>query len=182
VADERTARERAVFESVDWETVTMKLVHYAFRRMGRSSWEDAREVAQTALEHMLDPAYARWDPAVQPDVFLHLGSVVNGLLANRWRKRREELVGDDTLAERAGGAEITPALAQRDGARLKGVLAARLAADPLGLAIVRLTFDEDLSTPREQAAALNEPLEAIKNARRRVSTHLDAVRRELGMS
>src|SRR5687767_252569 len=73
-------------DSVDWRMMSMQLTRYAFVALKRESWDLARQIAQDAVAHHLDPAYPRWDPD-QQDLFGRLSGIARGLVANHWRKR-----------------------------------------------------------------------------------------------
>src|SRR5688572_17081193 len=91
--------------SCDWREVARRLTLFAFRRLGSGAQRsDAEELAQEALRRFLDPNYAGWDVAVEPDLLRHLGSIVNGLISNRVkREKRRHPVTLEAVESTAGG-------------------------------------------------------------------------------
>ncbi len=79
-------------EKVDWARTSVRLTSHAYRRLGTGrDWHVAEELAQEAIEQVIDPNYKDFDPA-DGSLFKHLGSVVNGLIQNRGRKKAESCV------------------------------------------------------------------------------------------
>jgi len=78
----------AILAAQDWADLSRRLTRYVHVRLRKASWETAEDIAQEAIEHFLDPAYAPWDRDATPDVFDALGSVANGLVANHARKAK----------------------------------------------------------------------------------------------
>jgi hypothetical protein len=108
----------------DWNDLSSRLTKYAHFRLRKSSWETAEEIAQEAIAHLLDAAYAAWDRARHPDLFDCLGHLVNGIVANHFRLARvrakyvplrdDAAVHDDELPE-PGEARATTATTSKFG-------------------------------------------------------------------
>lgn len=178
-------------EQFDWAEISQRLTKYAKHRLGtRGTWQDAEQLAQEAICRFLDPEYAAWDTEKQPDIMLHLGSIVNGVLANHVRKwenckidhkepnklgaeidNRQRRSGNSISAE--GKCSDSP-----DARKVLSILTDRLAQDSLCQEVLLLHMD-GIDRPAEQATALERPVKEINNARRRLDDHLQAVRRML---
>lgn len=167
------------FAAIDWADVSFRLVAYARRRLGKkASPGDAEDLAQAAVARLFDPSKKGWDPDVEPDLFRFLGSVVNGLLVDRRRKRREVL-GSDGDREEAPTQDAETELAERQWrARAQRAVRRRLEGDALGERLFDLML-EGCSAPADQTAATGHPIDDIRNARKRLRRHCDAAALEV---
>lgn len=87
---------KEVPDGIDWGDVFERLCAYGMGRM-RLNPADAEQVAQEALRRFLDPAYAAWDRAKEPNLLRHLGSIFNGIVRDMRTKRafnRERMSSD----------------------------------------------------------------------------------------
>ena len=75
----------ALLRKQDWAKLSERLVRYAFVCINKTSWEDAREIAQEACLQAVDPEHAAWDPAKDPDIFKFLAHRVGSIVSNRRR-------------------------------------------------------------------------------------------------
>ena len=89
----------------DWASLSKRLTAFAFRKLGKTSPADAEDAAQAAIRQVFDPRYQRWSPRKQPDLFLFLGSLVNGILSNQRRLKRTKV---ETLYEQEDLEELAP--------------------------------------------------------------------------
>src|ERR1700683_832490 len=72
----------------DWKSLSNRLTEFAYRKLHRTSWEEAEDLAQTAIRRVFDPSCQRWNAKAQPNLFWFLGNMIPGLIANRRRKRK----------------------------------------------------------------------------------------------
>ncbi|MDD5308694.1 MAG: hypothetical protein PHU25_15360 [Deltaproteobacteria bacterium] len=174
-------------ESIDWGAASKRLTLFVQRRLGcRGSIDDAQEIAQEAIRRFLDPNYADWDTTKQPDLFLYLGSIANGVIRNRIRhsSTTTEEVTDMTPREMQVGIsapDLSPehrAASAERARRAIDVLLERLDGDDLGQKILFLVLDGVDAAP-EQAARLKVPIGAVYKARHRLNQHRQAVERLL---
>lgn len=174
-------------DDIDWSSVAKRLTGFAKRRLGsRGTWEDAEDLATEAITRVFAPNYKAWDPAVEPDLLRHLGSVVNGFISNMSRTAREEPDEDPAGAERAaprhdahpaaGGASWV------DGKILATEVLERIAAAVEPDKLVSKLFwleVEGVGKPIDQATRLALPIRDIYNARRRLDAKLAATKEDL---
>src|SRR5215472_18611037 len=91
-SDLEFARYRELLFERDWGVLSKRLFLFAFR-YGRHHadwwpWAEAEDAAQEAICQLFDPATEpRWDPAVEPDLYLFLCRPVANLVAGARRKR-----------------------------------------------------------------------------------------------
>lgn len=175
------------WDSVDWGDVFRRLVLFAFRRgqvRGISgSLADAEDIAAEAIRRLLDSDYAGWDPNLEPDLLRHLGSTVNGLISNESRAARlkvERSLSDPSVFRSA--EEVTASHDQIEETdecqRALRLLEARVAEDELMKRLLSLE-NGGVTKPAMQAAELRVSVDVIYNARRRLTRHREAVRKEL---
>lgn len=73
---------------VVWDDVIVRLTAFAHQRLRRRSAEDAKRLAYEAIRIFLDPeSTVVWDHEREPDPLPCLGSIVNGLVRNHFRKK-----------------------------------------------------------------------------------------------
>lgn len=172
----------ALLRKADWKIISKQLALYAQRRLG-GKMDRANEIAQEAITQVFDPAYVRWDPEKQ-SLEEHLGSVVNGLVINDKRKRRKRRTIDDELQDLQKSVDtpeedfIDNDVRERALARLTE----SVAGDELASAVVDAVVTDGIEEPAKQAEALNQPIQRIYNARRRIVAHCDRIAREMNES
>jgi hypothetical protein len=96
----------------DWSWLSRELTLYANKRMRWSDRETAAQIAQDAICKCLDPAYAEWDPSTRPDLFDFLGHLVNGLVANHFKRLRragKHVAWDDEQSAAPDADKVSPA-------------------------------------------------------------------------
>lgn len=169
--------------SQNWDEVTRKLLAFAHRRLRRRSIETAKEVVQEALTRIWDPEYKNWNPREEPDLMIHLQSVVNGIVANIHASPVERATSAyepgvvERIADRSFGVDAR--LEERVDAReVVSLLLKRTEKEELVQAVLLVTSD-GCDKPAEQAARLERPVETIYRARRRLNEHVTDVRAEL---
>jgi DNA-directed RNA polymerase specialized sigma24 family protein len=171
-------------EEVDWKRALKRLTAFAFKRLRnsgqRASVQDAQDIACEAIRRVFDPKYKDWDPAAEPNVVQHLASVVNGLVSNRRRTKRELLLVDAPGA--TGVAEPVDESAAADDKVLASEIldraTARIESDRVATDVLLLEL-EGVSKPSDQAHRLKLSVSAVNNARRRLENHFAVVRSEL---
>lgn len=171
---------RAAVVGIDWRTIHKRLFTFAVRRH-RLSPDDADEVVQQAILRFLDPAYVAYDPAVHGDVLRFLGSIVNSLVANQ-RRRPSTIpllvVVFEHLTDTAPSPE-DQAIGTEHAREVVALLLERTARDPIAGRLLTLLL-EGVTDPEEQAAKLGVPVAEIKNAMRRLKTHLETLTKGTG--
>jgi hypothetical protein len=182
----RAARITAHVEKLEWDKLSVRLTKWVHTCLRKKDWELAEEVAQTAITLVLDPHYVEWDPDREPDFFDHLCNVARGVLSNRRRKHataRELVTEPEAIAEMSLAASHNQerALAARQEAlSLAEHLGRAFANDLIVTQIVALAAD-GVTTPREQAAALDKPIEEVRKARKRLFRVTAELAEKLGM-
>ncbi len=175
------------WNSLDRADIFRRPVLFAFRRRqlrgAPGSWADAEDLAAEAIRRLLDSDYPEWDPNREPDLLRHLGSTINGLIANESRAVRfriENSLSDPSIfrsAERmASSAENFDEI---DG--LKRALSlpeARVADDELTRRVLSLE-GQGITRAAKQSTELDVAIDIVYAARRRLAGHREAVRREM---
>ncbi len=143
---------------------------------------DAGELAQEGMTRAIDPKGSPWDPEKQPSLLLHVGSVMNGLAANRRRgEKRHKSVSHKPERDARVDPDPTPeeqAERAEDLARLQGWmkdLLARLAGDTIALGKIEL-MREGIDDAGEQAARLGCTTKDIYRANERIAYHVGLVK------
>jgi DNA-directed RNA polymerase specialized sigma24 family protein len=155
----------------DWESLSKRLTEFAWRKIHKTSWEDAEDIAQTAIRRAFDPKCQRWNPKAQPNIFWFLGNVVPGIIANNRRKRRaghvETLYDQDDLEELAPDAidATDDVMARRERARLIIEELKLQVATDRACAAVLLAYEEEIDAPAEQSQVAGLTMQAVYNAR-----------------
>jgi DNA-directed RNA polymerase specialized sigma24 family protein len=145
--------------------------------------EDAKDLAQTGIAKVIDPEDSPWDPDKQPNLLLHVGSVMNGLArnTNRGHARHPTVAYEPARDPRPDGAP-TPEeqfAHAEDLARLQGwldKLLVRLAGDSIALGKIDLMRD-GIDDAAEQAKRLRCSVEDIYRANERIAYHASIVKR-----
>src|SRR5262249_42324668 len=157
------------------------LSKWCFIAIRKRSWEEAQDVAQKAIEQLLDPRYKAWDPKSEPRVFRHLINVARGIISNarRLRASRETATEDEKLEAALGAtndgedeeARVASRAHARHAVRELAELTGRADGDPLEQEVMAL-YAEEIVELDEQARVLGRPKHDVRNARRRLQTKL----------
>lgn len=174
-------------DDIDWSRVSKRLTAFAHWRLGsRGTWQDAEDLANEAITRVFSPDYKAWDPATEPDLLRHLGSVVNGLISNMSRTAREELGGDvlgeEGTAPRRDAHRTAGVASWVDGKIYATEILERIATEVEGDKLASKVFwleVEGVPEPKNQAARLGRPIRDIYNARRRLEAKLAMVKEAL---
>jgi DNA-directed RNA polymerase specialized sigma24 family protein len=158
----------------DWASLSKSLTKFAWNKTHRRSWEEAEDLAQSAIRRVFDARLQRWNPKTQPNVFWFLGNIVANLVKDERRKFKGGRVetphdheGLDSLAPEAVDA-TDEVLARRQRAALivRG-LEQRVASDR-PCALVLAAFQAEVDDPREQASSTGLAVQTVYNARSRL--------------
>jgi hypothetical protein len=168
----------------DWDDLSQRLTLHAFKRLRKKSRELAEEFAQTAIERVLSKKYAPWDPARQPDLFLHLGSIVNGLVANHFdasatKAARGKMREAERIADSAESAEAR--LVEQDfAARFARMVRESVVAkgDEIGAKLLDAMAD-GIDKPQDLAAAAKMSVDEVYTAKKRLLSHAMAAKAKL---
>jgi DNA-directed RNA polymerase specialized sigma24 family protein len=166
----------------NWNKVYEHLVAYATGHH-RLTLEDAEQVAQEALRRFFDPTYALYEPATHGDILRYLGSLVNGIVVNQYRRHASAadwFVGAGGPRESEGSPEDYAIAAEHAHLVLEKLMD-RTARDPLAQQLLRVTLD-GVHGAAEQAKCLGVPVEHVYQARRRVKAYISAVLSLMGGS
>jgi hypothetical protein len=144
---------------------------------------DAKELAQTGIAKVIDPDDSPWDEEAQPNLLLHVGSVMNGLASNKNRgDGRHPVVALDPGKDRRVDPGPTPEERIDHGediARMQGWLdrlIVRLQGDEIALGKIEL-MREGIDDATEQAARLGCSVKEIYRANERIAYHASIVKR-----
>lgn len=147
----------------------------------------AKDLAHEAMIRVIDPERSPWDPAAQPSLLNHAGSVMNSLVASQRRgERRHPFVSHDPkLDRRVDGAPSPEArlLEVEDYAETMAQLRfwmdelrARLEGDALALGKIALVY-EGIDDADEQAERLGCTRRDVYRANERIAYHANLVKR-----
>jgi DNA-directed RNA polymerase specialized sigma24 family protein len=146
---------------------------------------DATDLAQSAIAKVIDPNVSPWDPTTQPNLFLHVGSVMNSLVANARRAQKRhplesyEAQADDARPHPSGTLSAPAPDDDEDIRRLQGWmddLLARLEGDDIATGKIRLHY-EGVVDASGQAARLGCKVKDIYLANERIAYHVDIIRK-----
>lgn len=157
-----------------WGSVYRRLLVWAIRSHGLNP-ADAEEVVQEAIRQFLTAGGATVDGA--GSLLRGVGSRINGLIANRRRKKAFILTSDGATPEPENGDEgrVEERLINDDWSRkATSLLLDRIDKDKILFSMIEKMAD-GLETPSELADALRLDAQDIYNARRRLNTHVAAV-------
>lgn len=166
----------------DWGTMFAKATAHAHRLLAYRRRARAVEIAQEALAQLWDPARAQLAAETEEEILLVLFGLVRGLVANERRRKHHEhevQIKDyvrDRVADRYASPEELLA-EQQERAFAISELRARVANDEVGARLVEL-FASGVDEAHAQSVASGAPIETIRNARKRVFRHADAIARE----
>lgn len=176
-----------VLAGLDWPDLILDLTAFAHRRLRGASVEEAKQLAMEAIRVFLDPdSTVMWDYKNEPDPSRCLGSIVNGLGSNYFRRKSttEEVATDDVEVEmRPDGVREESSPEERVIAcDLRRKVLSRVyelsARDDLVQTIVLLA-DDGIIDPDQQMEHLNVSKPQLYEARRRFQKLVAIVRREL---
>lgn len=172
-------------DEFDWGEVYKRLLAYTLRKLGRDRAEDAEEITQEALGQFFDPKYYDWDRSKGEDLddlLQDLGSRINGLVGNYWKKRKRR--GDPISIEREPGADgASPegrVVSADDVQQAVSAVLERLGDNDEVAVDVMLKMAEGIEHAGDIADALSIERKVVYNARRRLAPHIVAVRAQLG--
>jgi DNA-directed RNA polymerase specialized sigma24 family protein len=148
---------------------------------------DAKDLAQEGMAKVVDPQASPWAPDVQPDLFMHVGSVMNSIVANR---RRADARHPTESYDKKKHASADPApnaeeiLVDADtraevSARLKrwvDELRRRLVGHPVALGKIDLLY-EGVEDTAQQAARLGCTVKDVYGANERIAYHVAQMRK-----
>lgn len=172
-------------ESVDWDGTFKRLTVHAMRRLRRMGLSricnEAEDFAQEALTRFLDPTYGDWDG--EKPLLEHLGSIVNGLIANRLRVKSTSA---EVLRERSSPKDKplfatlpdSPELVTIESHEAEQVLTKtleRAAEDKVVEDLLMLACD-GVCDAKSQANRLGIPVSRVYEGRRRLTKHILEVR------
>lgn len=167
-----------VTESELWELAFKRLVPWAMKRHGLNL-ADAEETVQEAIRLFLASGGVA-DPTNPKALLDALGSGINGVAVNFRRKKARRAV---TLTEDGEPAEPTDPpdpearIENHDMARKAvSALHERVGHDELVFWLVTL-MDEGINEPADQARALGRTIGEVYNARRRLKTHVESIKK-----
>ncbi len=160
-----------------WKLVFKKLVFWSVKKH-RLNHADAQETVQAAIRQFLQ-AGGIADPANPRALLEALGSRINGIAVNRRRNMVLKSVGltlDGSLPEASGLEDPEQRISGADIARKAvSTLLNRVEEDSQVLAIV-MQISDGVEEPAEQARILGLDIRDVYRARRRLKTHVDAVK------
>jgi len=167
----------------DWAHVYKRLLGYAVRKLGRDRIADAEEIVQEALRQLFDPENKDWVP---PDgdgldeLLRDLGSRVNGLISNYWKKhaRRGDSIGlDRDHAGNSASPEDRVVNADHVEFAVSTILD-QVVEDEVAVEVL-FKMAEGIRYAADIAEALGIEARDVYNARRRLAPHIDAVKAQL---
>ncbi len=141
---------------------------------------DANDLAQQAMMRAIDPEGSPWDPAREPSLLVHLGSLINSRLANLRRGAGRHPVDpfDEAAVPTDQPGPEASILARDARAEFEAWLVElqrRLDGDGIALAKLDLAL-EGVDRAEDQAARLGCSLEDIRSAARRIAYHARIVK------
>lgn len=161
-----------------WKHVFKRLVVWTAKNH-RMNPADAEETVQEAIRLFLK-AGGQADPAAPRALLLALGSKVNGIAVNRRRKKAElavRLTEDGSEAEPDHPSSPEERIVDAQVARKAvSTLLDRVGEDQVVTDIIMQTSD-GVEDPADQAKAIGCGIRDVYNGRRRLKTHVDAVRK-----
>jgi DNA-directed RNA polymerase specialized sigma24 family protein len=159
-----------------------KLLAHGYKLTNNLS--DARDLAQEGMTKVVDPEDSPWDPDEQPSLFMHVGSVMNGLARNKRRgdarHPAEAYDSTDELHPQRQPTALERIETAEDLARYgrwMDILLARLSGDPLALDKIGLVY-QGIEDAAEQAERLRCTVREIYRANERIAYHVGCVKRE----
>ncbi len=175
-----------VLEAIDWAEIAERITGFAFARLRHTSIEDAKQIANDALRTLLDPeSEVAWEWEQDPDPIQKLGSIVNGLVSNRYRRKSVAKRHGDEVGRHMGGgeslAESNPeasTIARDLFRKVLNHVYEHSVDDELVQQMVLLANDGILDV-EEQESSLKVPRPRLYEARRRLHERIEAARLEI---
>jgi DNA-directed RNA polymerase specialized sigma24 family protein len=162
----------------------LRLTRYAFACLRGRSWDDAEDIAQGAMLRAVDPEYAAWDRAEEPELFRYLAAHAKSILENEYRTqrrrdRREVADREEVIEETAEPPRRAPPHVRDFVARLFQELHRRHGEkDPAIIRLAELLYD-GVDARAEQAKALSCSLGEVVFVRRRLIRKAKEIREDL---
>ena len=169
-------------EELDWDEISIRLAAYVSYRLGkRGIPADVEELVAETLCRVLDGEYKDWDPDVEPNPLRFCISVANGLLRNFVRSHRKRLEisashGLDYVESDEGRADASVIANERGRALVR--LRQRIEGDEMVEKVLD-AYADGFERTRHIADALGVSRPEVRNAKRRLLTHIEAVRDEI---
>jgi DNA-directed RNA polymerase specialized sigma24 family protein len=167
------------------ERLRKKIFAFAYDRT--KELNAAKDLAHEAIVRVIDPERSPWDPAAQPKLLNHVGSVMNSLVANRRRgEMRHPFVRHEPERDRRVDGAPSPEarlLEVEDHSETMAQLRfwmdelrARLEGDALALGKIALLY-EGVDDADAQAARLGCARRDVYRANERIAYHVNLVKR-----
>lgn len=169
-------------DELDWDEIAIRLTAYISYRLGRrGNAADVEELVAETLCRVLDGEYKDWDPEAEPNPVRFCISVANGLIRNfvRRARRRFEIPATAALAfaeSDAGSADRL--VVARDHARAMALLRERIAGDEMAGKVLD-AYADGFEKTRHIADVLGATRPEVRNAKRRLLGHIEAVREQI---
>lgn len=175
---ERKEPATGLTEDELWALAFKRLVPWAVKRHGLNP-ADAEEMVQDAIKQFLASGGVA-DPSNPQALLQALGSRINGLAVNRRRKKAERaftLTADGEPAEPDDPPDPEQRIVGDDVARRAvSALFERVGNDEVVFWIVT-QMSEGVDEPADHAKALGLDVREVYNARRRLKTHVEAIKK-----
>lgn len=186
------SRPKAVARTIETDPVKLGvlLLAYAHRYAASKGWkskdralargEGLEDLVQDAMASLYGPDTSgreQWDPANTPDPMDYLRSFVNSRLSSLGRSYDNRLVRGDVDPEAHAGPSTPEALLLKKRAQhahdtwwaeAKDLLLTQLLDDDLLMRIHDLMETEEIDKPADLALRLGVPVDAVKNAKKRL--------------
>jgi DNA-directed RNA polymerase specialized sigma24 family protein len=174
----------------DWAAHSRLMTGYAYKLVWKRSWAIAEELAQAALERFYEGAWQRWDPSARTLRSFLLGLVFDehsnwaqkkSTTAERLLPKKKEGKKQPRLPRRPTDADDSPEaiVARKERAGIvRSRLEERLSDDEDARKLYAM-FLEGVDAPAEQAEHAGMDIERVRNARKRVFRHIEAIEDEL---
>ena len=171
---------RELLDAQDWASITAKVAKYAYKKTGKRSWRNAKELAQDAIFKTLEHPES-WDPENEP-ILKHVCLRVFSILANSRRLKRNTFEVAMCLHPDPEGVEddrdegsLDEKLDQnRQGEMFRSRFAMENEGDEIAGVVIELLM-RGVFKPAAQAAESGATIEQIRAARRRVFARHDNI-------
>ncbi len=172
--------------SVDWQDVYLRLTLYAHGRLFDTSEGLPESLANEAITTLFDPvSTVQWDYESDPSPLRVLGSIINGLVRNRVRKKAltEETLSDDVHSETGYAEGYAPSQQDRlIAVDLRRKILSRVLDLSDGNDLVQeitMLAEDGIIDAADQAERLGVSALHIYEARRHFHKHIETARTEL---
>lgn len=167
-----------LLENAPWAKITERLTEYAYCKLGFKDLAEAENIACEAIAKLLEKG-----PKAGVPLPVQLGSIVNGIVSNRWRtKSVTQVKPRDFSSPRVAGSIASPTPSQEERLLLKDearralkLLDEEIRGDEQAESVLLLEY-EGFERPDEQAAQLDLPKATIYKARFRLGQARQRVR------